>query len=119
MWRSLRVAVTGKDPFKQAPPAVLAAPPQVLSKAEMEQGLAELMDRGVQLLHVFTGGNFRFNHRRQFAEAFPRLARRPEVRVEYLPGADHTFDRTQDQRVVIELIGGWLRSTRFSQERRV
>ncbi|HEY2942793.1 MAG TPA: alpha/beta fold hydrolase [Vicinamibacteria bacterium] len=124
-WESWRNALTGHGGHRRVldalgrsePPAPpgdgLVAPPRVIPKAEMEEGIAELTERGVQLLHVFTGGHEGYNHKGQFWEAFPRFKGKLGIRVEFLASADHTFRRRANRRAVIALIREWLVTTRF------
>ena len=78
----------------------------------MEEGIAELAGRGVQLLNVYTGGHEAYNDRKQFWELFPGFRGKPEIQVEFLPSADHTFHRRSARHEVIALIRDWL-TTRF------
>ena len=112
-WQLVREALRGDEP--PAPPEdSLMAPPTVIPRAEMEEGIAELTQRGVQLLNVFTGGHEAYNHKEQFWEAFPRFRGSPEIRVEFLATAGHTFQRPSDRRAVIALIREWLTTKRFA-----
>jgi pimeloyl-ACP methyl ester carboxylesterase len=124
-WESWRNALTGRGGHwrmrdsleeSQTPPGDgLIAPPRVIPKAEMEEGIAELTERGVQLLHVFTGGHEGYNHKGQFWEAFPRFRGKPGIQVEFLASSDHTFRRSANRRAVIALIRDWLTTTRLTR----
>jgi pimeloyl-ACP methyl ester carboxylesterase len=126
-WRSWRNALSGRGgpwrgrrdfPRGDGSTATsgdgLVAPPTMIPKAEMEETLAELIDRGVQLLHVFTGEHEGYNYERQLWDAFPRFEGRPEIRVKFLSSADHTFRRSSDRRALIALIRDWLTTQRFA-----
>lgn len=126
-WRSWRNALSGRggggpglrdflrgEEAPASPGGGLAAPPTRIPKSEMEDTIAELTDRDVQLLHVYTGEHEGYNYERQFWAAFPRLRGRPQIRVEFLSRADHTFRRSSDRREVIALIRDWLTTQPFS-----
>jgi pimeloyl-ACP methyl ester carboxylesterase len=125
-WQSWRKALSGlrdrwlgrrdrqrRDEAPLPPEDGLVAPPIMIPKPEMEDAIAELTDRGVQLLHVFTGEHEGYNYKRQFWDAFPRFKGRPEIRVEFLSSADHTFRRSSDRRRVIAFIRNWLATQQF------
>jgi pimeloyl-ACP methyl ester carboxylesterase len=124
-WESWRNALTGHGGQRRVGDSPgedearagngLGAPPRVIPKAEMEECIAELAERGVQLLHVFTGGHEGYNHKGQFWEAFPRFKGKPGIQVEFLASADHTFRRSRNRRAVIALIRDWLTTTRFTR----
>ena len=114
-WQLVREALRREGPPAPPPDDSLVAPPNVIPRAEMEEGLAELTGHGVQLLNVFTGGHEAYNHKEQFWEAFPRFRGRGEIRVEFLATAGHTFQRPSDRRAVIALIAEWLTTKRFGR----
>jgi pimeloyl-ACP methyl ester carboxylesterase len=103
--------------YEAGPPSGdgLVAPPTVIPRPEMEEGIAELTARGVQLLNVFTGGHEAYNDREQFWELFPRLKGRAEIQVEFLASADHTFHRRSARREVIALIRDWMVTRTFAR----
>lgn len=124
-WQSWRNVLTGRGgqwpgdrdsrAGYEAPPPPgdgLVSPPTVIPRPEMEEGIAELAGRGVQLLNVYTGGHEAYNDRKQFWELFPGFRGKPEIQVEFLPSADHTFHRRSARHEVIALIRDWL-TTRF------
>jgi len=113
-WRMVRDALRGDEPPAHLEEGLMA-PPNMIPRAEMEQAVAELTGRGVHLLSVFTGGHEAYNHKEQFWEAFPRFKGTPEIRVEFLPTAGHTFQRPADRRAVIALIREWLTSKPFTR----
>lgn len=78
-------------------------------KAEVEAGLRALLDRGVELIFLFSGGQAdHYNHRGQHAAAFRSLGFRGRVPVEYYPGADHLFSALEHQRRVDAVLGDWI-----------
>jgi len=122
-WQSWRNVLKGRGAgerdsragYEAGPPSGdgLVAPPTVIPRPEMEEAIAELSGRGVQLLHVFTGGHEAYNDREQFWELFPRLKGRAEIQVEFLSSADHTFHRRSARREVIALIRDWMATRSF------
>jgi hypothetical protein len=71
--------------------------------------LTRILARNVELFMIFTGGGMAefYNHPRQFAEAFPSLARHPRLRLEYMKSADHTFTLRGHQDAVMASIDTW------------
>lgn len=114
-WQLVREALRRVEPPAPPPDDSLVAPPNVIPRVEMEEGLAELTGQGVHLLNVFTGGHEAYNHKEQFWEAFPRFRGRPEIGVEFLATAGHTFQRPSDRRAVIALIREWIATKRFAR----
>lgn len=123
-WESWRNVLEGRRAgargaragYEAAPPSGdgLVAPPTVVPRPEMEEGIVDLTGRGVQLLHVFTGGHEAYNDREQFWELFPRFKGRPEIQVEFLASADHTFHRRSARREVIALVRDWMATRPFT-----
>jgi hypothetical protein len=85
-----------------------------MTRGEVEQVMATLLERDVQMLCAFSAGlEENYNHRGQFAALFPDLAAAPETTVEFFPHADHTFSDRDQQRALIRLVREWM-STRFA-----
>ncbi|MBW3549725.1 MAG: hypothetical protein KY442_02545 [Proteobacteria bacterium] len=62
------------------------------SHAQARQQFADLVDRGVHQMWIYTGGyTDRFLHPRQFRWAFGEPAGNPRVAMRYWPDCDHTF----------------------------
>jgi len=81
----------------------------VLSRDDLRRDLLTLLDDQRRVLLVFTNGLERnYNHRSQFREALPDVARRPELDFSYFGDSDHTFSRPDDQARLIETIRGWV-----------
>ena len=114
LWEELRELVQGGE-APPSPAGGLDAPPTRIPRLEMEEAIAELARRGVQLLHVFTGEHEGYNYERQFWDTFPRFEGAPGIRVEFLASADHTFRRSADRRKVIALIREWLTTQPFAR----
>jgi pimeloyl-ACP methyl ester carboxylesterase len=81
-------------------------------KEEVELGLRSLIDRGVEQLYIYSGGQEEYyNYEDQFADTFRSVEFRGRVRVEYLSVADHTFTSLDQQAHVIDTIVDWLNVT--------
>ena len=77
-------------------------------REQVEAKLRTLVDRGVQLLNIFSDGQpDHINHGAQYARAFPNLDFMGRLRVEYVPFAAHTFTDLNDQARVIATIAEW------------
>jgi hypothetical protein len=75
-------------------------PPLPIARREIEQ----LVDRGVRLLFVYTGGWSHFVDHRQFDEMFPSLRRRSQVTIVYYQHADHSYLATEDRASMIRQV---------------
>jgi hypothetical protein len=78
------------------------------SRDEAAQVLSAMLDRGAQLLFIYTGSWSIYNYAGQFRDAFPEVMRRGAVRVEYAPDADHTFTRLHHQQRLLDMVSDWL-----------
>lgn len=130
-WESWRNVLTGKTyvgPFLRrllgrAPPgggsaggdgsreqaAVFQRP--IPPREEMEAWLRALVDRGVEILAIFSGDlDDRYNHRSQFEDAFRGIDFRGRLRVEFFRDADHTFTDLARKRALLSAIAGWART---------
>lgn len=80
------------------------------SQARVRSELASMLDRGLKLCFIFSGGaSGYFNHRRQFRECYGRkLASHPGVAVSFLREVDHTYVLVGDRERLLEDIERWL-----------
>lgn len=71
--------------------------------------LRTLLQRGVRFFNVFSGGQGdHFNYREQHRDAFRSVDFRDQVRVEYLPDADHLFTGLDHQQFVVSAVAEWM-----------
>ncbi len=71
--------------------------------------LRTLLQRGVRFFNVFSGGQGEhFNHRAQYRAAFRSVDFRDQLRVEYLPDADHLFTGLDHQQFVVGAAAEWM-----------
>ena len=85
-------------------------PPQPQGSAEA--ALKELIDRGVQLMLVFTGGvNHVYNYRDQLFDLLPGLDFRGQLRLEYMPDTDHAVSDRASRAGLLAAIGEWATAT--------
>lgn len=76
------------------------------SRAQFARDLEGLVERGVRLLFVFTGGmDLHYNHRSQFHDTF---GHRDEVDVAFYPRFDHLLSRSVDRAALNARVGGWM-----------
>ena len=75
--------------------------------SEREQYRA-LLDRGVEVFQLFTGGTSYFLHPRQLEETFGDAVHAPAVRFRHWPECDHLFYAESDRERLIAEIAGWL-----------
>jgi alpha-beta hydrolase superfamily lysophospholipase len=78
-------------------------PPQETFRAQ----LAQLVDREVKVLAIFSGAyGDRYNHRDQWFELFPEL--RGRIDHEYFPAANHMFTERAAQQALLTTATTWL-----------
>jgi len=80
-------------------------PPQ----EDVAKGLRALVDRGVCLLNVFSGGQpFAYNHHGQYRRSFRDLDFKGLLEVDYLGEADHIFSGLGHQQFVLDRVARWM-----------
>jgi len=71
--------------------------------------LADMLQRGLQLDFVYSGGVARyFNHIRQFRECFGRLADHPGISASLFEETDHTYVLSGDRQRLIDHVEQWM-----------
>ncbi len=92
-------------------PLVRDVPPRQRAQQELQL----LVDRGVQMLFLYTGGaSYYFNHRRQFREMFPELNDAGRIEVEYDALASHIFEFHADRARMLANVLGWIGSRHWA-----
>jgi hypothetical protein len=79
----------------------------------LEPALTEMVERGVEILTVFSGSTKEYNYVGQIREAFPTVDFGDRLEEAYFRNADHTFTRRCDQDQLIERLVQWV-NTRFA-----
>ena len=80
-------------------------------KREFAAKLGSVLERGVKVLIVYSGGWVPFyNYKEQFRDAFPSLARHRNLNLEYFPKADHTFILRRDREELMAQVCSWART---------
>lgn len=86
---------------------------------EARAQFAQLVERDVRMLWVYTGGyTDRFLHARQFGWMFGRAASRHSVSMHYWPDCDHTFYARTHRERLVERVAEWMRAFRDGAEAR-
>lgn len=99
-------AATRPDADAVTPEYRRVFPPREVVAAD----LRTLLQRGVRFFNVFSGGQGdHFNYRGQHRAAFRSVDFRDQVRVEYLPDADHLFTGLDHQQFVVGATVEWMR----------
>lgn len=81
-------------------------PPRELVAADLQT----LLQRGVRFFNVFSGGQGdHYNYRAQYARSFREIAFGDQLRVEYIPTADHLFTALDHQAYVASASLEWMR----------
>jgi len=89
------------------------------TRRQAERELQQLVDRGVEMLFLYTGGVGQyFNHRRQFSAMFPQLRSHGKVEVHYFEQLDHVVRLAEDRRFVVNQLVHWISRTgdRFASQ---
>ena len=78
---------------------------------EAENDLKKVIERGAQLLFIYTGGvPVYYNHGGQFKKMFPTLAKEKGLTVQYFKNADHNLTRIQHREELSQAIVDWLKA---------
>lgn len=79
-----------------------------ISREMLELRYQNLVDKGIDTLAIFTGSRMRQSYREQMIEALPNVKFGDRLRLEYLPGSNHTFEQDADRERLIQLILQWI-----------
>lgn len=91
--------------------------PTQMSAGGARAALEQLLDRGAQLMLVFTGGvNQQYNYRRQLFDLLPGLDFRDQLQLDFIPDTDHTVGDGPSRATLVRAIGDWM-TLRFSVNR--
>jgi len=75
---------------------------EIPEKAEFASGLESLVQRGVSVRILYSGGNFEYdshcNYSRQFADAFRRFPVVDRIAIDFFPDLDHVITSLDGQR---------------------
>jgi hypothetical protein len=108
----------GARPASRAEEQMVAAGPAGASAVGgVAAALQMLVDRGVEILTVYTGSSAVYNYAGQVREAFPGVRFGDRLREAYYPSADHTFTRLTQQARLIEAVTEWMRERVMVAER--
>ena len=78
-----------------------------LSKDQVVNELIGLMDRGVQMLFLYTDGYDDICGRSQFQEMYGLNPDEGQLQVEYYPKSEHTFRLTENRKAACERVSNW------------
>jgi hypothetical protein len=71
--------------------------------------LHEVVERGTQLMMVFTGGvNHVYNYEGQLYDLLPGFDFRGQLKLVYMPDTDHTVSDTAGRRRLLQEAGSWI-----------
>jgi hypothetical protein len=80
-----------------------------LPQSTVRADLARMLDRGVKLCLIYSGGISRyFNHARQFRECFGSVVSRPGISTGFVREADHTYVLVGDRDRLLDRIEQWI-----------
>ena len=78
-----------------------------LSKDEVVNDLVGLMDRGVEMLFLYTDGYDDICGRSQFREMYGLRPDEGQLQVEYFPKSEHTYRLTENRQAACERVSNW------------
>jgi len=81
-----------------------------LSKDKIVNDLTGLMDRGVQMLFMYTDGYDDICGRSQFREMYGLRPDEGQLQVEYYPKSEHTFRLTENRKAACERVSNWFQN---------
>ena len=82
---------------------------EVVPKERFGAELRSLVDRGTELLLVYTGmGPLAYYYKRQIVDAFPEIDLSQRAVVHFYPEADHTFTIPGNRNRLMDDIDAWM-----------
>ena len=76
---------------------------------EIASELQRIIDRGVQLMLVFTGGiNEQYNYRDQLFDLLPGVDFRQQLQLEFMPHTDHTISDIGSRSSLLAAMAAWM-----------
>ena len=78
-----------------------------LSKDKVVNDLVGLMDRGVEMLFLYTDGYDDICGRSQFREMYGLRPDEGQLQVEYFPKSEHTYRLTENRQAACERVSNW------------
>lgn len=80
-------------------------------KAKVTREIQGLIDRGVNLLYIYSGGMkyHYYNYHGQFEDMFRSIDFQGKVQLEYFNEADHTYPRLVDREKLMTTISDWMK----------
>lgn len=76
-------------------------------KEEVGEGLGSLLDRGVSLYFLFTGGLEEYSYETQHTEAFPELKLDQRARLRFIGDCNHTVTDLDHQKILVSDLVEW------------
>jgi hypothetical protein len=105
--RRVRRALGVMPPATSPSMADAGAVPAPQSPA-LAAALAEMANRGVEQLAIFSGSTKEYNYEGQLQDAFHAVNFAGRLEESYFPDADHTFTRLEHQRRLIDRVLRWM-----------
>lgn len=102
--RVARVPEFAMDWGGQRPGSEVATP----APDAAQRALRELIERGVEMMLVFTGGvNHQYNYRDQLFDLLPGFDFRGQLRLEFMPETDHAVSDRASRTTLLAAISEW------------
>jgi dienelactone hydrolase len=104
-WQIIRMRIDTRAPPDGEPPMLIDNPYPTPPKSEFAGWIQTLLDKGVRLQVVYSGGMFwQYNHPSQWRETFSAFGRVAHVPCELLPDVDHTASTLHAQRRLMDSV---------------
>ena len=103
-----RRLTTGNNPTASSDPLEGIDYTEFPPKDNVQRELQALVHRPVKLLYFYTGGfSEYYNYEEQFKDMFPGLDQKGQIKVCFLPEADHTLILQRDRQRFVDTVSQW------------
>lgn len=83
------------------------------ARLEAERQIGNLLERGVQLQLIYTGGMIDcYSYERQVGDMFPTFRGHSKIRLRYAPKLDHLATLAEDREELLTEVEHWLSNLR-------
>jgi hypothetical protein len=79
-----------------------------IPRQTIERHYQNSVNKGIEILAIFTEETTRQTYREQMIEALPNVSFGDRLTLEFFPGSDHTFVLESDRTRLIQLILQWV-----------
>jgi pimeloyl-ACP methyl ester carboxylesterase len=117
--RALRMLMRHMLPIVKPRKARLYPAQNGVTRQTIERHYQNSVDRGIEILAIFSEDTTRQTYREQMIEALPNVSFADRLKLEFFPGSDHTFTLESDRSRLIQLIVQWVTRQKRPHEQSV